>query len=76
MEASRLYYLDRNAEPDSPNSRMNDLAHLAMKDGFGNGVMRLKDGTISFLQNEIARLRKKGFEFISVPDFIAKSGKN
>jgi polysaccharide deacetylase 2 family uncharacterized protein YibQ len=75
MEAAKLYYLDRNTEQISPTSRMNDLAHLAMKEGFGNGVMRLKSGAIDFLEDEIGRLRKKGFVFISVQEFIAKSGK-
>ena len=59
-----IQYLDRGESFSQISSRMNDLASLAVKEGYAIGVLELRENTCAFLATELSRLRKRGFEFI------------
>ena len=72
IEASSLSYVDRTSEPSSMSSRMNDLASSAIRYGTAIGVLKLEDGTMEFLHQEMIRLRKKGMDFISITQVLPR----
>jgi|GEM_PF-1223326 len=65
IESSLLNYIDRGTQRNVMSARMNDIAMLSVREGTAVGVIELRDGVMSFLDEEIARLRKKGFSFHS-----------
>ncbi|MBR9977688.1 MAG: hypothetical protein KFH87_06320 [Bacteroidetes bacterium] len=72
LESSTFSYLDRSARENVITARMNDLAATAIRQGTAIGVVELRDGIISFLHEEMGRLRKKGQNFVSLMAYSRK----
>ncbi len=60
-----IEYVDRGSTFNQMSSRMNDIADIAANSGRALGVLELRDGTTAFLEQEITRLQKRGFGFVS-----------
>lgn len=64
LESATLAYIDRGSREAVMSARMNDIAALSVREGTSIGVIELRDEIMTFLDHEIARLRKKGFDFV------------
>ncbi|MBI5648309.1 MAG: divergent polysaccharide deacetylase family protein [Ignavibacteriae bacterium] len=71
VDAASLFFIDRTSELSNMTSRMNDLAASAMRNGTAIGVVKLEESTMSFLHDEMVRLRKKGLDFTSMRSLLA-----
>lgn len=71
FSSATLMYIDRSAQQAAMSARMNDLADIAVRDGRAAGVVELRDEVLPFLEDEMRRMRKRGFDFISVGTFLA-----
>jgi polysaccharide deacetylase 2 family uncharacterized protein YibQ len=74
FSSATLTYIDRATQEGAMGARMNDLADIAVRDGRAAGVVELRDEVLTFLDGEMKRLRKKGFDFISVGGYLARAG--
>lgn len=73
IETAGLIYIDRTSQFSTMSSRMNDLSVLAARQGRAAGVVELRDDIMTFLTDDMMRLRKKGLEFISVRRYLEAS---
>ncbi len=73
LETAGLTYIDRTSQFSTMSSRMNDLAVLAQRQGRAAGVVELRDDIMTFLSDDMMRLRKKGLEFITVRRFLTRA---
>ncbi len=64
LESSLLTYIDRSSQENVMSTRMNDIAALSVREGLAVGVVELRPDILVFLEGEMGRLRKKGFDFI------------
>ena len=64
LESATLAYIDRGSRESVMSARMNDIASLSVREGASIGVVELRDDIMRFLEEEMARLRKKGFDFV------------
>lgn len=66
ISTTDIIYLDRLTESGSIVQRMNDLAETAEKNSYALGIIRLEDGAVDFLVEQIALLRKRGKDIIPI----------
>lgn len=72
LESAMITYIDRGSGESVMSTRMNDLAALSAREGVSVGVVELRENVVGFLQTEISRLRKKGFNFIPLDQRVLK----
>lgn len=70
LETAGLIYIDRTSQFSTMSSRMNDLSVLATRQGRAAGVVELRDDIMTFLTDDMMRLRKKGHDFIHVRRYL------
>lgn len=72
IPTDEIQYIDRGTAFNQLSSRMNDMAAISVKNGHAVGVLELRENSTSFLQSELMRLRKRGFEFVPCARLLAQ----
>ncbi len=75
VEIDDMVYLDRSLSEDQLSARMNDLAAISARRGMVIGVVRLDDGMVDFISDEMIRLRKKGFDCYRLGPLLREKGR-